>query len=376
MRAPKTHEENARMYQNVTSLHPDRKIMLTKTFVRTFAGFCLLSNLTANAASVTTAQSPHSFALLDQYVIGGEGRWDLLSIDTKHRHLFISRSTHVQVVDVDARKLVGDLIDTDGVHGIALAEELDLGFTSNGKSNSVTVFDLKTLKVIDTIQISGVNPDVILYEPVSKHVFVFNGRSSDATVIDAASRKVIATIKLPGKPELAVSDETGTVFVNIEDKNEVTVIDSASNKVTMHFSIGSGKEPTGLAIDTQHKRLFSVCGNGKMIILDSKTGKLITEMPIGSGPDSAAFDPHSGIAFSSNGDGTLTLIKEEDPNHYTVAQTIVTKKGARTMSYDPTTQSAYLVTASFGKLSSGANKQERPPILPNSFEVMVVSMKP
>jgi DNA-binding beta-propeller fold protein YncE len=348
--------------------------MPTNTLIQILIGVCLLSSQLALSAQPLESTE---FTLVDHYGIGGEGGWDLLTFDTKRHRLFVSRSTHVQVINADSGKVIGDIPGTEGVHGIALADDLNIGFTSNGKSNSVTVFDLTTLNVIETIKISGLNPDVILYEPKSKHIFTFNGHSANATVIDAITLKEINTISLPGKPELAVSNNAGRVFVNIEDKNEIAVIDSGSNKVLKSFQIGSGVEPTGLAIDQMHNRLFSVCANRKMEILDSETGRIVSEVAIGSAPDSAAFDSNLGIAFSSNGDGTLTIVKENDPDHFSVSQNIITQKGARTMAYDSDKHRAYLVTASFGETPPATKEQPkpRPAIIPNSFVVLVVSLK-
>ena len=349
--------------------------MSIKTLFQLIVGFCLLSCQLAHSAQPLESSI---FKLVDRFNIGGEGRWDLLTFDAKHHRLFVSRSTHVQVIDADSGKVVGDIPDTEGVHGIALADDLNVGFTSNGKSNSVTVFDLTTLNVIETIKISGLNPDVILYEPKSKHVFSFNGRSANATVIDAISHKEIGTINLPGKPELAVSNNAGNIFVNIEDKNEIVVIDGSSNKVLKSYSLANGVEPTGLAIDQKHDRLFSVCANKKMEILDSETGRIVSEVDIGGGPDSAAFDPDLGIAFSSNGDGTLTLVKENDSEHFSVSQNITTQRGAKTMAYDADNHRAYLVTALFGETPPATKEQPkpRPAIIPNSFVMLVVSVQP
>ena len=348
--------------------------MPTKTLIQIFVGVCLLSSHLAQSAQPLESIK---FTLVNHYNVGGEGGWDLLTFDAKRHRLFVSRSTHVQVIDADSGKVIGDIPGTAGVHGIALADDLNAGFTSNGKSNSVTVFDLTTLKVIKTIKISGLNPDVILYESKSKHIFTFNGHSANVTVIDATSHKEIYTISLPGKPELAVSNDAGKVFVNIEDKNEIAVIDSGSNKVLKSYPIGSGIEPTGLSIDKGHNRLFSVCANKKMEILDSETGKIVSEVDIGAGPDSAAFDSNLGIALSSNGDGTLTIVKENDPDHFSVLQNVITQKGARTMAYDSDNHRAYLVTASFGKTPPATKEQPkpRPAIIPNSFEILVVSLK-
>ena len=348
--------------------------MSTKTIIQTIAAVCLLSSHLAQSAQ--PSQDPH-FNLAEHFNIAGEERWDYLTSDSKHHRIFVSRSTHVQVVDADSGKVIGEIPNTEGVHGIAVAYDLNLGFTTNGKSNSVTVFDLSTLNVIKTIKISGLNPDGILYEPKSKHLFTFNGRSSNATVIDAVSLKEVDTIGLAGKPEAAVSDLKGNVFVNIEDKNEIAIIDIVSNKVLKSFPIGSGVRPTGLAIDQQHNRLFTVCGNKKMEILDSETGKIVAEVPIGSGPDAAAFDENLGIAFSSNGEGTLTLVKENGPDQFSVSQNVDTQKGARTMAYDPDNHRAYLVTASFGE-TPPVSKEEprpRPAILPNSVVILGVSLR-
>ncbi len=349
--------------------------MLSKIIFRIFAGFCLFCiQAPASAQSPTAIQ----FNLLARHSISGEERWDYLTFDQKHRRIFLSRSTHVQVIDADSAKEIGDIPDTAGVHGIALADDLNLGFTSNGKDNSVTVFDLTTLKVIKIIKITGLNPDGILYEPKLKRVFTLNGRSSNATVIDAVSLNEINTIVLEGKPEAAVSDAAGNIFVNIEDKNEIAVIDGVFNKVVTSYPIGKGVRPTGLAIDQKHNRLFTVCGNGKMEILDSETGRIVSELPIGSGPDAAAFDSSLGIAFSSNGEGTLTLITAPDAEHYSVTQNLATQKGARTMAYDSENHRAYLLTASFGDapVASKAEPKPRPAIIPKSVVLLEFALKP
>ena len=349
--------------------------MRNRTCLTVLLGASLLgAPLAQSAPFFGTAQS----ALVDRYPVGGEGGWDLITFDAKRHRLFVSRATHVQVIDADSGKVIGDIPGTEGVHGIALADDLEVGFTSNGKSNSVTVFDSVTLNVIDTIKISGLNPDVILYEPKTKHIFVFNGRSNNATVIDAVSHQEIDTIVLPGKPELAVSDEAGNVFVNIEDKNQVVVIDSGHDKIIKTFPLGKGVEPTGLSIDKEHKRLFSVCANRKMEILDAETGSLVAEVAIGAEPDSAAFDPHLGLAFSSNGDGTLTVVKDLGQGHYAVAQNVMTQRGARTMAYDPDRHRAYLVAAAFGATPPATKEHPRPKpvIIPDSFVVLVVSFAP
>lgn len=338
-------------------------------------GVCLLGYNLALCAPFPDNKKSEA---IDHYHVGGEGGWDLITFDAQHHRLFVSRSTHVQVIDTDSGKIIGDIPNTAGVHGIALADELGVGFTSNGKSNSVTVFDLTTLNVIDTIKISGLNPDVILYEPKSKHIFTFNGHSQNATVIDAVSHKEVDTIALSGKPELAVSDDAGNVFVNIEDTSQVVVIDGNHNKVIKTFSLGKGIEPTGLSIDKTHHRLFSVCANKKMEILDSESGKIVAEVAIGAEPDSSAFDAHLGLAFSSNSDGTLTVVQEQGDDHYTVVKNVITQKGARTMAYDQDRHRAYLVAASFGETTPVTieHPKPKPAIIPNSFVVLGVSFAP
>ncbi len=349
--------------------------MLARTSIQFILGICLLTSHLAQSAPLPGNMT---FALVNQYSVGGDGKWDLLAFDKKNRRLFISRSTHVQVMDADSGKLVGDIPGTDGVHGIAIAEDLNLGFTSNGKSNSVTAFDLTTLNVIQTIPVSGSSPDSIIYEPKSKHVVSFNGRSVNASVIDAVSLKELATIALPGKPELAVFDNAGNIFVNLEDKNEIAVIDGKSNKVLKTYALGKGVAPTGLAIDQKHHLLFSVCDNKLMEILDSRTGKIVSEVAIGEKPDSAAFDPKLGVAFSSNGEGTLTVVKEISRRRFSVSQTITTQKGAKTLAYDMDKHRAYLVTASFGETPAPTTEQPKPKpsIIPNSFVVLVVALNP
>ena len=349
--------------------------MRNRTLFTVVLGACLLGTHLAQSEPLSgTAQS----ALVDRYPVGGEGSWDLITFDAKRHRMLVSRATHVQVIDADSGKVIGDIPGTDGVHGIALADDLDVGFTSNGKSNSVTVFDAITLNVIDTIKISGLNPDVILYEPKTKHIFAFNGHSNNATVIDAVTHQELDTIVLPGKPELAVSDDAGKVFVNIEDKNQVVVIDSANDKIIKTFPLGKGVEPTGLAIDKEHHRLFSVCANKKMEILDAESGRIVAEVAIGAEPDSAAFDPHLGLAFSSNGDGTLTVVKDLEHGHYAVAQNVMTQQGARTMAYDPDRHRAYLVAATFGATppASKEHPKPKPAIIPGSFVVLAVSFAP
>ena len=292
------------------------------------------------------ATDPQPYRMLQKYEVGGEGRWDYLVADAEARRLYVTRQTHVMVLDADSGKVVGDIPDTQGVHGVALAPELGRGFTSNGRANTATIFDLKTLKALETVK-TGENPDAILFDPFTKRVFTFNGRSHDATAFDAQTAKVLGTIPLEGKPEFAVSDGGGQVFVNIEDKSEVVRIDPQALQVTARWPLAPGEEPSGLAFDAKNRRLFAACGNEKMVVLDADSGKIVTTVPIGKGVDAAAFDPQTSEAFSSNGEGTLTVIHEDDPAHFAVVQTVTTQRGARTMALDSKTHNVFLATARF-----------------------------
>lgn len=330
------------------------------------------------AAQAVGAQNaiPPAIAKVDHFVVGGVGGWDLLAFQPEQKRLFISRSDRVQVFDTESGKVIKEIPGTDGVHGIALAKELGRGFTSNGKSNSVTVFDLDSLSVIDEIKGTGEKPDAILYDPVSKRVFAFNGRSQNTTVIDAVTRKIIATITLPGKPELAVLDGKGNIFVNIEDKNSIARIDIAKLTVTAEWPIAGCEGPTGLAIDPKHGRLFSVCDNHKMVVINAVSGKAVSEVVIGAGPDGAAFDSRSALVLSSNGDGTLSVIRQERPDQYSTVATIPTQKGARTMALDEATHHVYLVTSEFGPPPPATADQPhpRPPQIPGTFSVLAVDI--
>ena len=338
-----------------------------------------------SAVAAARAADPQPYRVLQKYEVGGEGRWDYLIVDAEARRLYVTRQTHVMVLDADSGKVVGDIPETEGVHGVALAPEFGRGFTSNGRANTATIFDLKTLKVIDTVT-TGENPDAILFDPFTKRVFTFNGRSKDATAFDPESGKVLGTIPLEGKPEFAVSDGKGQVFVNIEDKSEVVRIDPKELKVTARWPLAPGEEPSGLALDAKNRRLFAVCGNEKMVVLDADSGKVVTTLPIGKGTDAAAFDPETGYAFSSNGDATLTVVHEDDPAHFTVAQTVETQRGARTMALDPKTHKVFLPTARFEAPASApasapatsapTTGRARPTPVPGSFAILVVGRPP
>jgi YVTN family beta-propeller protein len=312
------------------------------------------------------------YRVIKKLQLGGEGRWDDLTVDSAARRLYISRSSHVMVVDIDAGKLVGDIPDTAGVHAIAVAHELNRGFTSNGKANTVTIFDLKTLKVVASVA-TGVNPDAIVYDPASKKVFTFNGRSNDATVIDAATGVVVSTITLGGKPEFAAPDGAGRVYVNIENTSEVVEIDSLKLVVTKRFSLKPGEEPSGLGLDAVHHYVFSGCANKLMTVLDADEGKVLASVPIGSGVDGNGFDPVTGLAFSANGEGTLTVV-ERSSGSFKVVATVPTQPGARTMAIDLKTHNIYLPTAQFAPTPAATpeNPKPRPTPMPGTFVVLVV----
>jgi YVTN family beta-propeller protein len=326
--------------------------------------------LLATLPQTFAATPPPVSRVLSRLPLGGPGGWDYLSFDAHGRRLFVSRGDRVLVIDVDGRKQVGTVTDTAGVHGIAIATDLQRGYTSNGKSASVTVFDLGTLKTVATIAGTGKNPDAILYDDASHHVFTFNGKSDTASVIDTAKNAVVASIALPGKPEFGVSDGAGHVYVNIEDKSELVQLDTATNMVLHEWSLAPCKSPSGLAIDKRHHRLFSVCDNRTMAVLDATDGHLVASVAIGDGPDAVVFDPVDAMVYSSNGEsGTITAVHENDPDHYSVSATIPTQTSARTLALDPASHRLYLSAARWG-----ATKQAngRPAIEPDSFSVLTV----
>jgi DNA-binding beta-propeller fold protein YncE len=320
------------------------------------------------AASAVAAD----YHLINTYKLGGEGGWDYLTIDSSARRLYISRATHVMVIDVDTGKTVGDIPDTPGVHGIALAPELGRGFVSDGREGMVTIFDIQSLKVISKVK-AGENPDAILYDPASKRVFAFNGRSHDATAIDAATGNVAGTIKLEGKPEFAASDGKGEIFVNIEDKSLLDAIDPNKLEVKASWPLAPCQEPSGLAIDRKNRRLFAGCDNKMMAVVDADTGKVIATPAIGEGVDANGFDPGTGLAFASCGEGVLTVVKEESPTKFTVVQNVSTQQGARTMALDEKTHNVAVVTAKFGPppAPTADNPHPRRTILPDTFVVLV-----
>lgn len=315
------------------------------------------------------------YKIIDSVKLGGEGGWDYLNADPVTGMLFVSRGTHVQVMDMEKRTLAADIPNTNGVHGIALAHEFGKGYISDGRDTAVTVFDLKTFKTVKVIKIKGLNPDAIIYDDASKRVFTFNGRSSDATAIDAASDSIVGTVPLDGKPEFAQADGKGNIYVNIEDKSTIAAFNARTLKVLKTWSIAPGEEASGLAIDRNHHRLYSVAGNKKMIVSDYEAGKVVADIPIGEGPDAAAYDPGTHFVFSSNGrDGTLTVVLEEERDTYTVLENVKTRQSARTMALDPKTHRIYLSAAEFGKAPEPTkdNPRPRPPMIPGSFTILIL----
>jgi DNA-binding beta-propeller fold protein YncE len=324
--------------------------------------------------SKNAGESRGSSRVTSRFPVGGDGGWDYLIVDAPSRRLFVSRSTHVMVLDVDSGKVVGDILDTEGVHGIALAPELNRGFTSNGRSGTVSIFDLKTLAVASRVKTTGENPDAILFEPFTKRVFTFNGRGKNATAIDAASGAVAGTIPLGGKPEFATSDGKGRIFVNIEDTSEIAVLDPGKLTVQTRWPLTPCEEPTGMALDAKKQRLFIGCGNRLLVVVSVADGHILARLPIGDGNDAVAFDAERGLILASNGDGTLTLLKETSPDVYGVAETVQTQKGARTLALDPKTHRAFLPAAKYGAAPAptAENPRPRPSMVPGSFEILVV----
>ena len=324
--------------------------------------------------AVAAQPGPAGFHVARTIAVGGDGGWDYPTVDPGARRLYLSHATVVSVVDLEAGALVGQIPDTQGVHGIALVAGLGRGYASNGRANTVTVFDLRTLAVLATVKVTGENPDAICYDPSTRRVFTFNGRSANATAIDAATNQVVGTLALPGKPEFAVSDGKGRMFVNIEDKSLIVAFDPKALAITAQWPIAPCEEPSGLALDREHRRLFAVGGNERMAVVDADSGKLVATVPIGKGPDGVAFDPASGLAFSANGEGTLTVVHEDSPEKFTVLATVPTRRGARTITLDETTHRLYLPTAEFGPPPSPTAERPhpRPSVVPGSFVVLVV----
>jgi len=328
--------------------------------VAVFTGAFLLATSAAPGAS--------GYKVVKTVPISGEGGWDYVTVDSDARRVYVSHGTQVVVLDADSYEVVGSIPDTQGVHGIAIASDLSRGFTSNGRTNTATIFDLKTLKTIGTVN-TGANPDAIVYDSGTKRVFTLNGRSKDATAINAADGTVAGTLALGGKPEFAVADGKGSIYVNIEDTSELVQFDPQKLTVTHRWPQKPCQEASGLAIDRKNRRLFSGCDNKMMAVMDADSGKVVATPPIGEGVDANGFDPATQLAFASNGEGTLTVVHEDSPDKFTVVENVPTKKSARTMALDLKTHNIFLPAADFDPPAPG---ERRGKMKPGSFVLLVL----
>jgi YVTN family beta-propeller protein len=329
---------------------------------------CLVIALMTTLTAVASDSKP-SFQKVNTYALGGEGGWDYVAFDPASNRLFIAHNKEILVADAASGKSLGS-IPADGAHGTALVPELGRGFSTNGRSGTVTVFDLKTLKPIQDIKV-GDGPDAIIYDANSKRLIVMHGRSKDVMAIDPAAMKVTATVPLGGKLEFAAAAK-GHVYVNVEDTGEIADVDSRNWKLSHRWKLPDCEEPSGLAYDAKNHRLFSVCGNARMEVIDARSGELIATVPTGKGTDAAAYDPDAKLAFASNGEGTLTVVRETKGGKYEVAQNVTTQRGARTMALDPKTHTVFLPTAEFGPPAVG---QQRPSVKPGTFMILVYRME-
>jgi len=331
----------------------------------------LVLGLASFSLAVIEQANPSGYHLLKKIPIGGEGGWDYLALNGQTRLLYVTHGSTVEIVNIDTGVKGEAIANLKGVHGVTFAPEKNRGYISNGRGNSVSVFDLKTNTVLEEIPSSGQNPDSIMYDAFSDRVFTFNGRTANATAIDAATNKVVGTVDIGGKPEFAVTDGKGTIFVNNEGKSEIVSFDAKTLEVKKRWSIAPGEGPSGLAIDLRNKRLFSVCDK-VMVVSDFETGKVVTTVPIGSSPDAVRYDAGTGLVFSSNGEGTLTIVRQESVDKYSLLETVATARGARTMELDPKTHHVFVVTAEYGPTAAPTKEQPkpRPSVVPGSFHVL------
>jgi YVTN family beta-propeller protein len=325
----------------------------------------------AAALGLHAASAQQPYRVLDHWKVGGTGGWDYLVADSAAHRLYVTHNSKVEVLDSETGKLLAEIAGLRGTHGVALDDAGQFGYISDGGANAVIVFDRRSLATVASIP-AGTNPDGITFEPVTKTVWAFNGRSNNVTVIDTARRSVIATIALPGKPEFPQADDKGRVFVNIEDKNSIVVLDARNRTLTTTWKLADCESPSGLAIDRAHSHLFAVCDEKKMAVVDTNTGKQIATASIGDGPDAAGFDAKHRLAFASSGDGFLAVV--DVANGYKTVEMLPTIKGGRTMAYDETKDRIYVVSAETGAkpAATAANPRPRPAILPDTFQVLVI----
>jgi DNA-binding beta-propeller fold protein YncE len=350
---------------------------MSRRITAMLAGFAFLVMVSTFFSSVRSAAAPQApgpsgYHLLKKVKLGGSGGWDYLEVDPANHHLFISRGTHVIVVDAEEGKIIGDIPNTEGVHGIAFADEFSKGFTTNGRTADSTMFDLASLKALGNVK-TDKDSDAIIYDPFSKRVFTFNGDANTSSAIDAASGKLVSTFPLGGGPEFAATDGKGKIFVNLEDKSALVKFDAKTLKIENTWPLAPCESPSGLAIDAAHEILVVGCHNKLMAFVDGNSGKVIATVPIGQGVDANRFDPATGYAFASCGDGTLTIAHEDSPTQFSLVEKIDTQRGARTMAIDYATHTVYLVTADFGPAPAptAEHPRPRPAILPDTFVLLV-----
>lgn len=327
------------------------------------------------ALTATPALLHAQYRIVTTYPVGGDGSWDYVVPDPPNHRVFIGRQSRVMVVDETNGKLLGEVADIHGAHGTAIAEKSGHGFATSGNDSSIVMFDLKTFKVLGRVH-AAEDADAILYDPASDRVFSLNGDAHSSTVVDPKTGKVVTNIALGGKPEYGVSAGDGMVYANLTDVSEVVEIDARKLTVVRRWSTAPCKQPVAMAIDKAHRRLFSGCRSGVMAVSDIAAGKVVTTLPIGTGTDGAAYDATSGDAFASNADGTLTIIHQDSPDAYHVAQTLQTAPGARNMGLDPVTHRAFVVSAKMGPApaeATAANPRRRPQVISGSFVVMVIA---
>jgi DNA-binding beta-propeller fold protein YncE len=317
------------------------------------------------------------YQLIKKTVIGGEGGWDYLSVDAENRRLYVSHSTKVEVLNADTHEKIGEIPNLQGVHGVIAVPKAGRGITTNGRGNTATIFDLKTLKTIVELP-TGKNPDALLYDEFSKRVFIFNHSDVTTTAIDIEAGKVVGTLDLGGTAlEAGATDENGSIFVNLEEAHEIVSFDAKTLVVKNRWKIAPCEEPTGLAIDTKTKRLFSVCHNGWMMVIDSEKGNVVTQVPIGKRVDGVVFDPKSKLAFSSNGEGTITVVQELSANEFKVVETIKTEVGARTIALDSKTHHVFVSTAQYGETPAATAEvpNPRPKVMLGTFMILEYGKK-